>query len=493
MFRTFTLGVLMAGTIITAMAQTDSAAPSEESFRKHLRAAREARESGDLDEEITALRTAYITAVQLQLPEGIFQSTQALDQAFKESDKPMERVGALRSGSTELKKLGTDKSLWAAQIDVALAIALEDQSKRGEAATTAKKAVGVLESALGLRSREYRETLRMLSTMFEEDGNASIAGELGAKYNAIEQAREAEPLFGYQADPKIRTLLQRLRAAVARPQNIVEVQWSLGQIASGAEKIDAKSPYRARAFSEAAAICLNPKKKLDSKIGLIAEGYLRKAIDLHERALENRIAETSETSLEVVHFRDLQSDILLLGDYYAKNKETSKQEELLKRGLAVAERVLGENHPALAGPLRQLANYYYGVNNKDQIKRLAEGAAKDDSRLDAAIALGERELSIYGKAFGANDPILLNTVQHLAQLHWVKGSSARAKEFDTRINELKEQLYAFKAPEKTLQDEVRQLKAFLRFEDAAEQVETFKKLYPDKTAPVAQGGAGEPK
>lgn len=483
MLRRIAVSVSLLALMPWAYAQTEAAPPTEEAFRKHLRAAREARESGEPEDEVVALRTAYVIAVQLQLTDGIYQSTMALDQTFKESDKPMERVGVLRAGSTELKRVGTDKSLWAAQVDVALAVALEDQNKRAEAASIAKKAVGVLETSLGLKSREYRETLRMLATMFEEDGNASVAGEFALKYAQIEAARDSEPLFGYQADPKLRTLLQRMRAAAAKPLNLVEVQWSMGQIASAVEKIDPKSPYRARTLSEAAAICLNPKKKMDPKIVSLAEGYLRKAIDLHERALEtSKLTDTNQISLEVLHYRDLQDDINSIATYYESIKETARQEEILKRGLEVAERVLGPNHAALAGPLRRLANFYYGVNNKNQVKRLAEGGAKDDSRLDIAISLVDRELGIYEKAFGPDEPLLSNTLSHLAQLYWVKGSSEKAKALDARVTNLMELQYSNKSPEKNLQDEVRQLKAFLRFEDAVEQVETFKKLYPDKNA-----------
>ena len=455
--------------------------PSEEAFRGHVKTALEAHENSDYEAEVTAWRMAYLEAANLKNTDSLFQVIAALDQLFKENDHPMERISALKSGGDLLRKIGGAGVIWAAQVDVALACALEDQGKRQEAAATARKALPVLEQNFGLKSREYRDTLRMLIGMFEDDGNATVASDLALKYDEIERLRDAEPVFGFQPDPRIRPLVEKVRAAF--PKNVVDAHFSLGQIASIADKLPEKNPYRARALSAAASACLNRKAKIDPKVVTIAEGYLKKALDIRERAMGNeKITDVSKLSLELLHLRNYQEEVDILARHYALTGETQKQEELLLRSLQTVERVLGSDHPALAGPLRKLADYYYGNNNKEQVKRLASGAGtRDDGRLNKAIDLLKRELAIYEKAFGKEDPILIKTLDRLSELQWVKGNEAEAKPLDQRAGTLREAVGIGVAPEVSMKQEVKQLRAFLRFEDADEEVEIFKKLHPDKS------------
>lgn len=457
------------------------AAGSEEALRGHIKAALEAHENSDYDAEVTAWRSAYVEAANLKNTDALFQAITALDQLFKENDHPMERISTLKSGADLLKKAGGAGVIWAAQVEVALACALEDQGKRQEAASTARKALPVLEQNFGAKSREYRETLRMLIGMFEDDGNATVASDLSLKYDEIERARDAEPVFGFQPDPRIRPLVDKVRAAF--PKNVVDAHFSLGQIASIADKLPEKNPYRAKALSSAASACLNRKAKVDPKVINIAEGYVKKALDIRERAMGTaRITDVSKLSLELLHLRHYQEEIDLLARHYASTGEGQKQEELLVRSLTTVEKILGPDHPALAGPLRKLADFYYGNNNKERVKRLASGSgSKDDARLDKAIDLVTRELALYEKAFGKEDAILVKTLDRLAELQWVKGNEAVAKPLDQRAGALREAMLVSQTPEVTMKQEVKQLRAFLRFEDADEEVEIFKKLHPDKS------------
>jgi tetratricopeptide (TPR) repeat protein len=452
---------------------------SEEALRGFVRAGLEARASGDSDAEVTAWRSAYVESLELRNPDSAYQSLAALDTYFKDNDKPMERLAVWRGGVESLKKLGGSGSIWAAQAELALAVALEEHGKRQEAASTARKALPVLEQAFGSKSREYRQTLRMLIGIFEEDGNASIASDLSAKYDEIERARDAEPMFGYQTDPRIRPLVEKVRAAF--PKNVVEAHFSLGQIAAIADKLPEKNPFRAKALSDAASACLNRKAKVDPKVITLAEGYLKKAIDVRERAMGiAKITDVSKLSLELLHLRQFQEEVDILARHYADQGDQRRQEELLLRSLDTVERVLGGEHPALAGPLRKLSDFYYGGNNRDRVRRLAEGAAKDDARLDKAIGYVKRELDLYEKAFGSEDPILASTLARLAEMLWVKGAEQEAKPLDVRAAALKDALLLAQSSEQSMQQEVKQLRAFLRFEDADEQFENFKKLHPEK-------------
>jgi hypothetical protein len=460
--------------------QTNQPTGSEEALRGYIRNALEARSNGDFDAEAAAWRAAYVESVNLKNPDSQFQAMSALDALFKDNDRPMERLAILRSGSDSLKKLGGGGQIWAAQADVALAVALEDQGKRQEAASTARKALPVLEQSFGAKSREYRQTLRMLIGIFEEDGNAGVAGDLASKYDEIERVRDAEPQFGYQTDPRIRPLVEKVRSAF--PKNVVEAHFSLGQIASIADRLPEKNPFRAKALSDAAAACLNRKTKVDPKVITLAEGYLKKALDVRERAMGTaKITDVSKLSLELLHLRQYQEEVDILVRHYAALNDQRKQEELLVRSLQTVEKVLGPDHPALAGPLRKLSDYYYGGNNRDRVRRLAEGVAKDDARLDKAIDFIRRELDLYEKAFGKDDPILISTLSRLAELLWVKGIEKDAKSLDDRAMNLRDAQLLSQNAEQSMKQEVKQLRAFLRFEDADEEFENFKKLHPDKS------------
>lgn len=462
-------------TVAVAVQANGQESGSEEALRKQIKAAYEARENSDVDAEVLAWRSAYLEAFNLKLPDPMYQTMAALDQLFKDNDRPMERIATLRSGSDALRKLPGSGPLWAAQADIALACALEDQGKRQEAAALARKALPVLEASYGFRSREYLDTLRMLITMFEEDGN-SVASALVLKYQEIERQRDAEPVFGFQPDARVRPLLEKLRAAF--PKNVVEAHFSLGQIAAIADKLPEKNPFRAKALADAAEACLNRKEKIDPKVVTLAEGYLRKALDIRERAMGSAaIADTSKLSLEVLHLRRYQEEADILARHYASAGDQKRHLELLERTLATFERVLGADHPALAGPLRRLGDFYYGNNNKERVKRIAEGTGKDDARLDKAIGFTRRELAIYEKAFGADDAILVNSLTRLGEMYWVKGSEVEAKTLDARAAALRNAQLVAQAPEVTLRQEVKQLRAFLRFEDADEELEIFKKLH----------------
>jgi len=460
--------------------QTNQTTGSEETLRGYIRTALEARSNSDFDAEVSAWRAAYVEAVNLKNADSVFQSTSALDTLFKDNERPMERVAILRSGSDMLKKFGNGGAIWAAQAEIALAVALEDQGKRQDAAATARKALSVLEQNFGAKSREYRGTLRMLIGMFEEDGNAGVASDLAAKYDGIERARDAEPLFGYQTDPRIRPLVEKVRSAF--PKNVVEAHFSLGQISSIADKLPEKNPFRAKALSDAASACLNRKAKVDPKVITLAEGYLKRALDVRERAMGTaKITDVSKLSLELLHLRQYQEETDILVRHYAALNDQRKQEELLTRSLQTVEKILGSDHPALAGPLRKLSDYYYGGNNRDRVKRLAEGVAKDDARLDKALGYIQRELDLYEKAFGKDDGILISTLNRLAELLWVKGVEKDAKAMDERATALREAQMLAQNAEQTMKQEVKQLRAFLRFEDAEEEFENFKKLHPDKS------------
>ena len=463
-----------------------STVASEENVKKAIQAAQEAHDNQESDEEILQWRTAFVMSAQLHLAETTYVSSLGLEQAFKDSNRPMERVASLRSGVNELKKQSGAGPIWGAQLEVALAIALEEQGKRMEAAASAKKAVAVLEYALGPKSRDYRETLRTLATLFEEGGNSVAASEFTRRIDEIDRARENEPVFGFKPDPSMRAPQDQLRAAI-ETSNGVQIQLALAQISTAAEKLDVKNPFRAKALSDAALAVLKTvdfRKKVDtnSRPLSLAEGMLRKSIETRERAMgTNALADTSRLSLELLQLREYQSDVDTLSNYYASLGETKKQEELLLRTLAASERILGKQHPALAGPLRHLCDHYSGSGNKDQVKRAASEGPVEDGVLDKAIELIKREVGIYEQAFGNNDPILAGSVTRLGELLWMKGDETAAKACDERAAKLQE-VENDKTPEQTMLYEVKQHRAFLRFEEAEDQFETFRKLHPDKSS-----------
>jgi len=270
----------------------------------------------------------------------------------------------------------------------------------------------------------------------------------------------------------------------------VQIQLTLSQIATVSEKLETKNPFRAKALADAASAVLktsDPSKRVDANVRpvALAESLLRKAIDVRERAMgTNALADTSILSLELYHLREYQRDVDTLSDHFASIGEFRKQEELLVRALETSERILGTQHPALAGPLRHLGDLYVGTGNKDRVKKAAatEGVTEDGA-LDKAIELVKREVAIYEKTFGNEDAILAGSVTRLGELLWMKGDEAAAKACDDRAAKLQEAESAEgKTPEQTMLHEVKQHRAFLRFEEAEDQYETFRKLHPDKSS-----------
>jgi len=459
---------------------------SEENLKKIIQAAQEARENQEFEQEITQWRTAFVMAVQLRSVEATYVSSLGLEQAFKDGNHPLERAAALRSGVIELKKQSGAGPIWGAQLEVALAIALEEHGKRAEAAASARRAVAVLESALGTKSHEYHETLRTLATLFEEAGN-SVSLEFSRRIDEIERAREQEPVFGFKPDAAVHALQDQLRTAIDNA-SIVQMQLVLVQLSGAADKLDVKSPFRAKALSDAAMAVLkapeSTKKNADRPLAQ-AESMLRKALEGREKAMgTNTLADTSKLSLELYHLREYLSETDTLSQYYAANSETKKQEDLLVRALQTSERILGTKHPALAGPLRHLSDLYFGAGNKNRVKQAAaEAAATDDGGgLDKAIALIKREVAIYESTFGSDDPILQGSVSRLGELLWMKGDETAAKACDERAAKLAEADSDTKTPEQTMLQEVKQHRAFLRFEEAQDQYETFRKMHPDKSS-----------
>ena len=490
------LTLALAGSVFTGWSQTPPAtAPpptttsgtSEENLKKAIQAAQEAHENQEFNDEVTQWRTAFVMAVQLHSVEAIYVSSLGLEQTFKDSNRPLERTASLKAGVVELKKQRGAGPIWGAQLEVALAIALEDQGKRVDAAASAKRAVTVLESALGPRSRDYLETLRTLATLFEEGGNSVVASEYSRRIDDIERARDAEPVFGFKPEVSLRGPQDQLRAAL-ETNNGVQIQLALAQISSTAEKLDMKNPFRAKALADAATAVLktsDASKKPDasSRPLSLAESLLRKAIESRERAMgSNALADTSKLSLELYQLREYQSDIDALSNYYGSIGESKKQEELQLRALSTSERILGKQHPALAGPLRHLGDLYFGGGNRDRFRKAASEGATEDGSLDKAIELVRREVAIYEKTFGPNDPILAGSITRLGELLWMKGEEPAAKACDERSAKLQEVDGDGKNPEQIMLYEVKQHRAFLRFEEAEDQYETFRKLHPDKSS-----------
>lgn len=488
------LALVCTATTVFAQAQTAAATPpatsgqvSEENLKKVIQAAQEAHENQEGDDEITQWRTAFVMALQLHAVEAIYVSSLGLEQAFKDSTRPMERLAALRSGVNELKKQGGAGPIWGAQLEVALAIALEEQGKRMEAGAAAKRAVAVLETALGPKARDYRETLRTLATLFEEGGNSAAASEFIRRIDEIDRARDSEPVFGFKVDPGLRQVQDQLRLALETSSN-VQIQLALNQISTSSEKLDMKNPFRAKALSDAASAVLkttDPSKKVDVNVRPVglAESILRKALDVRERAMgPNALADTSRLSLELYHLREYQSEVDTLSNHFAAIGETKRQEELLIRALETSERILGKQHPALAGPLRHLGDLYVGTGNKDRVKKAASEGGAEDGALDKAVELAKRELAIYEKTFGPEDSLLAGSLTRLGELLWLKGDEAAAKACDERSAKLQEVDSEGKTPEQTMLHEVKQHRAFLRFEEAEDQYETFRKLHPDKSS-----------
>jgi CHAT domain-containing protein/Tfp pilus assembly protein PilF len=118
---------------------------------------------------------------------------------------------------------------------------------------------------------------------------------------------------------------------------------------------------------------------------------------------------------------DVASSLNNLGLLYIRQGQYAQAEPLLKRSLTIDEKVVGPDHPDVATSLNNLAGLY------DHQGQYAQ-----------AEPLYKRSLVIRGKALGPNHPDVAQSLNNLAALYHTQGQHAQAEPLFKRSLEIRE-------------------------------------------------------
>ena len=154
---------------------------------------------------------------------------------------------------------------------------------------------------------------------------------------------------------------------------------------------------------------------IDSNLAqvLYAEGKFSDAAEIHQRALDARIAALGESHPLVAE------SLSNLGVTRGTMAEHDSAIELHRRALALRERALGEEHPAVATSLSEL-----GV------------ALREMRRLDEAVEILERALSIREASLAPGHPDIVKALNNLASIRAVRVERDEALELYLRAKSL---------------------------------------------------------
>ena len=143
---------------------------------------------------------------------------------------------------------------------------------------------------------------------------------------------------------------------------------------------------------------------------------------------------------------------------------------------------MGPNHPAVGGSLGQLSYFLYFAASQDRLKTKQAGIApRADPRFERAIAYRRRELTIYERTFGADDPWLVQTIRELADIYQSMDDTATAHSLYDRALKMDKAGRPEQSEEGLVKYEVKQLRFLLRFDEADDKVELYKAHHPEST------------
>jgi tetratricopeptide (TPR) repeat protein len=207
-----------------------------------------------------------------------------------------------------------------------------------------------------------------------------------------------------------------------------------------------------RRFAEASQLIL---KSIPSPPGDLLKRY----VPLARAEYEQGHYAAAESFLRIVLAVHSDDPMILnnLGLVLAKEGNYAEAEPLYQRALAIAEKGLGPNHPAVATKLNNLALLYYsqgkyaeaeplykralaidekalGPNHPDVATNLNNLALlfKSQGKYTEAEPLYQRALAIDEKALGPYHPDVATAVNNLAGLYWSQGKYAEAEQLYQR-------------------------------------------------------------
>jgi CHAT domain-containing protein/tetratricopeptide (TPR) repeat protein len=326
-----------------------------------------------------------------------------------------------------------------------------NQSKYSEAEGLYKRALVILETALGASHSDVGRTLNNLALVYRAQGKYREAEGLLERALAIR-----EKALG-ASHPDVGQTLNNLANLYLHEGKYVEAEELCRRALVIREKaLGAGHPVVADTLNLLAGVYQ-------------AQGKYTKAEGLHKRALpmyEKAYGENHPAVAQALH---------TLAMVYGRQGKYSEAEGLYKRALTIREQTLGENHPDVAHTLNNLAVGYVSRGKYSEAEGLYKRALTireqtlGENHPDVALNLNnlalvygyqrkyveaegllKRALVIREKAFGASHPDVGQAFENLARVYRAQGKYGEAEGLYKRALAIREQALGGSHPDVAL-------------------------------------------
>jgi len=287
-----------------------------------------------------------------------------------------------------------------------------------------------LDSTLTEIAQHYKELLKQVATFTSDDPEVKrLLTEAKSALDAGE-SDQAEKLYNQASELAV--------AAAKRSQEITDKQFvtaAEAKYANGELKMTQLAYLDAAQYYQQAAELLPEKyaKQLglylnDAGFAFHHSGHYAQALPLFQRGLAIR-----EKVLGQEH-PDVATSLNNLALLYQEQGKYAQALPLLQRSLAIREKVLGPEYPAdVAGGLHNLATLYY-----------------TQGEYDKALPLYQRSLVIFEEALGKEHPNVATSLNNLASLYKAQGEYEKALPLHQRSLAIREKVLGPEHPDVAL-------------------------------------------
>ncbi len=289
------------------------------------------------------------------------------------------------------------------------------QGKYPEAEAFFQEALGIYEKRSGPESVNTASALNNLALVVERQGDYA-----GAELLLRRAYRILEKVQGTNHPDTATTL-----------SNLGRVLDSQGKFGAGAALVaGSKPPVANVAGKPVAAATDNPQQLLARAEELLSRGEYGQAETLHDRVLAIYTSTLGpEHPLTTTGLSNLGNVRYLQGKF-------AEAEVAHRRALTIREKVLGRDHPDTATSLNNLANVIF-EQGKDARSSLSEQRARSRSgqrvqSLSEVEGMYRRAMAIQERSLGPDHPALANTLNNLAAMLDQQGNSSESEPLQRR-------------------------------------------------------------
>jgi hypothetical protein len=364
--------------------QSDTSA----ALQQRVDLAESARQRNDTEEELKQLLPGFERALQARSVEWIENFAGLVERAYRDVDQGEKGLEAMKRGAAAIGRIAGPDSVAAAEFEFAAAMAYVELERYTEAQTALTEAARKIRKAAGPDSVVLKELLEAQALLGAMAGDEKLSSGAAKEAEATEERRRRKNDFGYPPDAHIAQLLEQAKSASAKKDN-AETDHLIGLVTAAAEKLDIDNPQRSHAWWEAAIVYNSPPVGHPE----LVDKYLMKSLDLSEAALGGKpISDVMRLTLPMVHLQQFGLTVYTLSGSCAQPGRVLDCASVKERNIAVHERALGPNHPAVGGLLGELSQSLYFAATQEQLKKHNAGVTDNvrDPRLDKALAYGRR-------------------------------------------------------------------------------------------------------